>query len=54
MSSVGLKQYSEHYGSSSDDGGVPNSGADDDALGEEDPVSEDERGPKKLRISSLF
>jgi hypothetical protein len=56
MSLEGLKQYGSDYGSSSDDGGsddVPNSGADDDAPHEEGPVAEDERGPKKSRISSL-
>ena len=42
MSSVGLKQYGDDYGSSSDDCGpddAPNSWADDDAPHEEGPVS---------------
>ena len=42
MSLVGLKQYGDDYGSSSDDCGpddAPNSWADDDAPHEEGPVS---------------
>ena len=56
MSSVGLKQYGEHYGSSSDDGGpdgVPNSGADDDAPQEEGPVSGINCCAKKFNFHTL-
>jgi hypothetical protein len=56
MSLDGLKEYCDDYGHSSDDDGsdaVPNSGADDDAPHEDGPDSGEERGPKKLRISSL-
>jgi hypothetical protein len=56
MSSVGLKQYGDDYGSSSDDCGpddAPNSWADDDAPHEEGPVSGINCCAKKFNFHTL-
>ena len=56
MSLVGLKQYGDDYGSSSDDCGpddAPNSWADDDAPHEEGPVSAINCCAKKFNFHTL-
>jgi hypothetical protein len=56
MSLAGLKMYCYGYGNKSDDGRpdeVPNSGSDNDTPQQADPVQEEHRVPKKLKILSL-
>ncbi len=56
MNSAGLKMYGDDYSSSSYDDRpdeVLNSGSDNDAPHQAGQVSEEDRCPKKLRISSL-